>query len=208
MGVGVFEDNFGGTGGTFIVSPPLVSEDDYRAALAAANLEWDMGFEAFAEAEASNSFDFLCEVLLDAAKSVGGRGARGRESAGFCRDFLAVARGRDWEVGVRSWQHDFIVGFGPSQEVHTYLADPEWYEREIRDGWALSRSRFCDSRRARIAAVGEYARLACQLAGLECRFRASGYTSGKYSVPVAIRRETGELRRKIRRWQCAGTVRV
>jgi hypothetical protein len=166
MGVGVYSNDFQGTGGTFIVSGPLNDDQD----------------------ENQLFYEDMLQVLYNAGRDLGiVRDLEGEEPkyrASFDTDFVGVMEAPKHGVGVRSWEHDFIVGVGARErgEWQDMLANRDSYATQIIEMTGRSPEAFeklCSELSDNLLT---YMRLSLQEAGLECRFRTSGYTTQEYPL--------------------------
>jgi len=166
MGVGVYTNDFNGTGGTFLISDPRQDGDD----------------------EGMFVYDDILDVLHNASASLGitsyDTSANYRQGASFDKEFQGVAEGPVHGIGVRGWEDDYVIGVGAKQygEWNDMLANRDSYAIQIIERTGRSPEAFgklCDELSENILT---YMRLSLQEEGYECRFRTSGYTTGKYEL--------------------------
>jgi len=213
MGVGVYESDFNGTGGTFLIDGPLGDKDDYdryvRDRIADekgcrpedVRLEedghdgpvddpGDHGVASYEDWSQEQYDDFnleLVEAVERAGRELGfgvnqRRGFRA-ERAGFDSEFVGVASCGAVEVGWRSWQHDFVVGVGPVRQWREWMASPDSYAEDVVEATGRSPAKVAAAYADLAAKVQEYVRLRLMADGFECRYRTSGYTTGRYEHP-------------------------
>lgn len=202
MGVGVYRNDFQGAGASINVSGPLTEDGDYAAYVADTKAEGD---EPMSRMEWDRSeYDLVNEFLLDAvggvARELGFHGERtGRfegASARWDREISLIASDDVFELGWRSWQHDFVVAIGPGRAFEDGMGrdgvDAEWaFDERGRGKSALEADYF-----SALSALEELLRLTLERDGLETTVPTSGYTSARWAArggdPAARRAELVE----------------
>lgn len=208
MGVGVYSENWRGTGGTFLVSGTLVGKAEYDDYVEQAEDPGDvMSFEEWIENESQGEYEQLIEAInrLHIAFKVGplrpgyalssDAMKEASDSYGSWRVFAEVD---PYAIGVRSWQHDYVVGVAPQsvdQGVEVFADDGGATESECLDAYGAVLVQVREQSAALREALLELTRLAVQDAGFDCRFRTSGYTTGRYEPmdPEARKTRMAEL---------------
>lgn len=169
MGYGVYRSNFNGTGATINVSGALFPEDD-----------------AF-------FFDHLGDILRSAADDLGmAVDDDARERAGFDPEFRSVARNDALGIGVRCWQHDYVVGIG--SDLQWAGGNAEAYREEILRSYHLPVKAVVDAYMTMSLAAADYVRLRLQQIGFNCRYPTTSYTSATYSMPDDVDAALAEAR--------------
>lgn len=193
MGVGVYSENWRGTGGTFLVPGTLALREDYEAYVEASEDPDDvLSYEAWSQSEADDEVDRLTFALANIPAAVADLKqppVRDVESSALqtASDhygvWRALAEVGPYVIGLRSWQHDYVVGIAPRSQddgVEAFADDGSLDEMQVIDAYGavigIVREKAAELRDALL----EYARLILQDEGFECRFRTSGYTTGRY----------------------------
>lgn len=181
MGYGVYTSDFHGSGKTFNVAGPLGTDEDYAAY--AKEAEDPLDRETWSQDEYDDFVDDMHNVMASAAEELGMSASHGHgrdfKRADFDSEFVGVASNDVVEIGWRSWQHDFVVGIGPTSYWKDWMTGDE-------DDFVLTKARAfegaSDEYANLVAAVEEYVRLSMMEAGIECRFRTGSYTSSAYEL--------------------------
>ncbi|MGY3591973.1 hypothetical protein ACVIGB_000004 [Bradyrhizobium sp. USDA 4341] len=204
MGVGVYQSDFNGTGHTFLVSGPLPTEAEYDEHVKEVGPEDEevagADFPTWAQDQYDQANEELVVAVEQACRELGfgiepRKGFRASRAA-FDSEFVAIAHGGVVSVGWRSWETDFVVAVGPSRSAEERLGyeidhalrelgrDPESYRQDYD---------------AHSSAIEEFIRLSLMSnAGLECRFKTSGYTSALYVMPEGVANRLAVLKEQIR----------
>lgn len=207
MGVGVYESDFQGLGHTFLVSGPLLVEEDHAKWLKESGADDDFApsFEVWSQDQYDQANEELVASVEQACGELGFsiekrdrfRAAR----AGFDSDFVAIADDGVVAVGWRSWENDFVVGIGPTGSADERLGyDAEFALRELGRDPETFRTEY----EAQASAVEEFVRLWLVKVGLECRYKTSGYTSAAYALPEDADARLAALKNEI----VAGTAKL
>lgn len=197
MGYGVYDSDFDGTGGTFLVSGPIPTEEGYAAYVADCRSDGDepLPEDAWREQECEDFESDLDDALRGAVSDIGltlAKRTRGSyPRAGFDEDFTLRAEGDQVAVGLRQWQHDYVIGVAASARMAEALADPEGEAATFLETGRLPEAYKAIYDGARDA-VQDYVRLRMMQDGFECRFRTSGYTSGTYEKPEDMKAAMAE----------------
>lgn len=188
MGVGVFSDDFDGTGDTFIVRMPYTSEEEFRSLQESGEVDAETDFETFSKAE----YDDENLMLIEAIERVGGDLGldvckRKNEwhfhpeyatSKNLDDDFVTVISDDFLAAGWRSWETDLIVGIGAPKSEYGRITEKD-YEESVKEFGAPPEKVAKIYNEMKDAAfkftlnrlLGE---------GFECAFKTSGYTSSNY----------------------------
>lgn len=200
MGVGVYDSNFHGTGGTFIVRGPLAEQEHYDA-YAAEQGDHALSFEDWAKDEYDEFNRDLVEAVEDAGRELGfgvfTRDNFRADRAAFDSDFVGVLDGGMVEVGWRSWQHDFVVGVGGARNWGDWMADPMAYAEQIIEETGRPPTQVKATYEAYAGMVQEFVRLKVMQAGMECSYKTSGYTSSNYQMPDDVEEKLEMLKRGV-----------
>lgn len=197
MGVGVYESTFHDRGGTFLVDGPLGTDEDYESYRL--DCESDgvdaLSREGWAQQDYDDENGFLLDSATTAAKKAGLSAAARKQFssayAPFDREFSLLAEDDFVAVGWRSWQHDFVIGVGPTTRAEQML-DFDAAESAVELGRSIDG--FKADYDALAAAVLEYVRLEAMRNGLGCRYRTSGYTTAAYPAVENPLARLAELR--------------
>ncbi|KAF1703000.1 hypothetical protein [Pseudoxanthomonas kaohsiungensis] len=194
MGYGVYSDTFNGTGGTFLVSGTLCTDEDYQAYVAdfdTSDGDTPMNYETWCHVEAQDEYSNLLEAIRQAGEDLGlevnredFRDAR----AGFDSEFRSLIEAGPVQLGLRGWQHDYVVGAGAVKDSRGYdspndmVAEPDSYvQDQLKEGRVASE--YAERAKRLSEDLQAYVRLELQENGFECRYRTSGYTSDRYTPP-------------------------
>lgn len=192
MGVGVFSSTFEGRGSTVLVSGTLCTREDYDAYRE--NFQGEDGdesepmpYEHWARQECDDDLANLAGALQSLAESLGGTKAflgRRAERADFDHDFARLGSDSHWEIGVRGWEHDHVVGVAVGGVLGAAMANPEG-EAGIQAVLEFRATPAELSQRGDTLqdALAECVRFELMANGFDCRFKTSGYTSSAYTVP-------------------------
>jgi len=224
MGVGVYDSDFNGTGGTFLVDGIYASEEDYAdyrrerlkelrkengttGALELMGLDDeddDLSIPDY-ETWSQEQYDDYNEMLLDAVARIGKelgfsvsrRGRHTSDDAYFDDEFLSLASGGTVEIGWRSWETDFVIGVGGSGPFSKLMEDVDGNTEEIVNETGMAPQRAADLYADLVSAVEEYVRIRLMQDNFKCRFKTSGYTSGGYELPENAAARVAELKASI-----------
>lgn len=214
MGVGVYGNNYNGTGVSFLVDGVLSTEDDYRAYCQDVGDDDAVSFETWAQ----DAGDDQSTAIMDAIESVRVRVGLDHPGNGRARfepdtDMSLLANGR-FEIGLRSWEHDFVIGivpdaalrenlegaedFNDEQAKRTYGNDGyrhrlfQWHlaAEDLVETFGLPANEVVDLVCTTVDNLKQLLILELQGNGQKCRFRTSGYTTGAYDVTADDVRET------------------
>lgn len=179
MGVGVYTSDFHGTGGCILVDGPLPTEADHASYVEEVKKDGEddaLDYDAWAQQEVDDSYEFLKETLATAAAKLGFRAAGRQDRAEFDREFVAIADGGPLAIGLRSWQHDYVVGVGAIDRRMPEADGLDFvYEKgRTEEAW---RAIYDKAAQDLIA----YLRISLQQDGHDVRVRTSGYTTAQAS---------------------------
>lgn len=206
MGVGVYQSDFQGLGHTFLVTGPLLVEEDHEQYLKESGADPDTAsFETWSQDQYDQANEELVSSVEQACRELGflveNRDGFRAARADFDSDFVAIADDGVVAVGWRSWESDFVIGVGPTRRADERLGyDAEYAVRELGRNPEAFRGEY----EAQASAVEEAIRLALLKIGLECRYKTSGYTSATYTLPDGADDRIAALKNEIR----AGTARL
>lgn len=174
MGVGVYTSDFDGTGGCILVDGPLPSEADHAAYVKEMENDGDeaLDFDAWAQDEVDGSYDYLKESLVSAARKLGFDLAGRDDRAEFDREFVAIADGGPLEIGLRSWEHDYVVGVAavPRRMPEMDGLDFVYEKGRTEEAWRAIYDKASEDLRT-------YLRISLQQDGHDVKVRTSGYTT-------------------------------
>lgn len=222
MGRGVYSSDFQGTGGTFLVSGTLCTQEDYEAYLADARQtpeaivasveetgdpdDSPMSYDTWAQQEVDDQYENLASTIQDVASAFPGAisattGGLRENRAGFDREFVMLLDAGPVQVGLRGWEHDYVVGAGAdhSREYDSpqdMIANPDAYAKDQLDNGYIS-SDYANRATALSEDLLAYVRLELQDNGFECRFPTSGWTTSVYSKSEHPSTDKAELARRI-----------
>lgn len=209
MGVGVYHNDFNGSGSTFLVSGTLATQEEYEAYVEDLRSndpdEEPMSYEAWCTQEAENEWENLNSILLEVGRELGMDLCTDREDATFGDDFLLRFSEGPVEAGIRSWQHDHVIGAGAAAPKYAditaqdIVGNPEAYAADTLrvDTYGMIASAFAERACAFSEDVLTYIRLRLMQSGFDCRFRTSGYTSKAYTRPDDFEAELQPLRERV-----------
>lgn len=197
MGVGVYSSDFNGSGGTFLVSGPLASQEDYEEFRAnqlesGEDSDFVMDYSDWSQDQYNDFNQELIVTLERAGQALGlsveprKPGSYGLVSAEFDREFTRIMECPFLEVGWRSWEHDFVIGVGGSGNWPDWMGSPDAYADEIIQETGRPAGTAAELYGKLAKNVQEYMKLSLLESGMECRYRTSGYTTGSYAVPDDI----------------------
>lgn len=222
MGVGVYENNFNGVGGTFIIDQEYFSEDNYEEYVE--KLADSLGVIAWEDDE-GESYSFVLKDGSESASIYGDRikafaagilavdgthipiyeiwaqdGAEDEfreikeiltlRGAGFScslnlredrfdldREFISICFDDYFEIGIRSWETDYIVAVAPRLSLDETLQS----DIDIVSTYKRSPSKFKEEIEKMGEILLELARASLLENGHEAWFKTSGYTSSRYT---------------------------
>lgn len=190
MGVGVFSDDFDGTGGTFIVNMPYTSEEEFRSLQESGEVDAETDFETFSKAE----YDDENLMLIEAIERVGGDLGldvckRKNEwhfhpeyatSKNLDDDFFTVINDSLVAIGWRSWETDLIVGIGAPKSEYGRITEKD-YEDSVKE-FGVPPEKVAKIYNEMKDALFKFTLNRLLSEGFECSFRTSGYTSSRYKM--------------------------
>lgn len=211
MGRGVYSSTFQDTGGTFLVSGTLCTQEDYEAYVADHKASADpddepMSYDTWAQQEVDDQYENLASTIQDVANAFPGAvtatagDLRGKR-AGFDREFTMLLDAGPIQVGFMGWEHDIVVGAGAdhSREYDSpqdKIANPDAYAKDQLEAGYVA-SDYAERAKALSDDLLTYTRLELQDNGFECRFRTSGWTTSAYSKADNPSAEKAELAGRI-----------
>lgn len=222
MGRGVYSSDFQGTGGTFLVSGTLCTQEDYEAYLNDARQtveaivsalegtgdpdDLPMDYDNWSQQEVDDQYENLTSTIQAVADAFPGAmtaatGSLRENRAGFDRDFIMLLNAGPVQVGLRGWEHDYVVGAGAdhSREYDSpqdMVANPTVYAKEQLDNGYVA-SDYAERATALAEDLLTYVRIELQDNGFECRFATSGWTTSAYSKADNPSSEKAELADRI-----------
>lgn len=186
MGVGVYESNFSGTGGTFLVDGPLLTDEDYEAYCDAEHEDGmePCSFESWAQMEYDDFSSNLIGSLKAYAREIG-LTLVDREDREWNADheFVSLAVSDHVAVGCREWENDVVIGVWGRGPVGMVMGEPEAHAETIIEGTGMSPAKAERLYFDLSYGVQEYIRLRLMQDGFQCRYKTSGYTSEAYTLP-------------------------
>lgn len=209
MGVGVYHNTFNGSGGTFMLSGTLVRREDYDAYIEDLHRndpeEEPLSYEAWCIQEGEDERENIDSVLRDVGSELGMDTRAARDRATFDTDFLLRFSSDPIEAGIRSWQHDYVVGVGAAAPKYSdaapqnIVATPNAYAAYMlcADNYGVIASDYADRACAFSDDVMTYTRFRLMQSGFECRFRTSPYTTRAFAPPDDYEAELRVLRERI-----------
>lgn len=192
MGVGTYRQDYQGTGRSINVDGPLPSDEDYAAYCKDMASQGDepMDREEWGRDVYDQANEDMLHVVDAVARDVGLHSMRkGRYDGGkvdFDRELTGIATGSVFEIGWRSWQHDYVIGIGPVSDFEEFVSNPD--ENAI---WSITeRGRPADALKEEYDGVLEefetLVRLSLMQGGLDTSVPTSGYTSRPDTAPADI----------------------
>lgn len=222
MGRGVYSSDFQGTGGTFLVSGTLCTQEDYEAYLQDARQSSEaivssleetgdpndqpMSYDNWSQQEVDDQYENLTSTIQAVADAFPGAitattGSLRENRAGFDREFIMLLNAGPVQVGLRGWEHDYVVGAGAdhSREYDSpqdMVANPAVYAKDQLDNGYVA-SDYAERATALAEDLLTYVRIELQDNGFECRFPTSGWTTSSYSKADHPSAEKVELAKRI-----------
>lgn len=192
MGIGVFADNFNGTGQSFLVAgqPYLMARYRTECELAG-RLQPDDEAGAcasWADESGISVHEDLTDIIGATLGSLGFPAEAGQdgERATFDSAFTLIGRSHPIEVGLRNWDHenDFVIGVAAEKGrygdgPHRMIAQPEIHLSELLGSGRIP-SIYAPQALSFTEDVAVCIRHALQQAGFECRYPSSTWTTAPY----------------------------
>lgn len=200
MGVGVYSNDFGGFGTTFLISPfDHITEENYNK-LANAGHEWlENSFEDWADLESEAVKENVNSVISQVVRNFDGDFLNPRQRT-WDDDMLVVANIGDIQIYTREWQHDGVVGIAPNKYVRDILDDANagYPEKKLEciDKFGASPDKVTDSLALQVEAVKRDLIAYFQEAGIMPSYKTSGYTTSSYSPMEPAHPESEEEAKK------------
>jgi len=176
MGVGVYSSDFDNTGGSFLVSGTLCTTEDYEA-FRAAEPDSNLDYNSWSENEVEFETQRLRELIQQAGSELGFGIVRSREFGGEDSAFRVLAERGGFSVGVRGWEHDYVVGVW--QPDTDYGCNREAAKEEIAGGYLDNPDTVLTVRDELSKNLQEYVRLIVQ-EEFECCYKVGAYQSARY----------------------------
>lgn len=207
MGVGVYSNDFDGTGGTFIVNAPNLTDADYVEYVTdcqSSGIE-PVNHDDWMQDAYDDENSFLIETIEAVGRSLGltvleRNGYLPRyPSKNFDDNFISVIDDTVITAGWRSWESDLIVGVAVDKSLRAPFAEPNAHEIELFDQFGRYPDAITRCATELSSAVQRYLLLSCLQNGLDCSFRTSAWTTSPYSIaPDEIAVELASLPSKIK----------
>jgi hypothetical protein len=189
MGVGTYRSDYGGAGASINVPGPLTEDDDYASYVAdtvkagdepVSREDWDRWAYDSANDEMMEAVTGVARQLMFDVVRIGQFNG---PSADWDRDVTLIARDDVFEIGWRSWEHDFVVAIGPGRAFAEGIsrdgADAEWALGERGRAPSALGTEYA----AALSDFEELLRLTLKDTGFETTYPTSGYTSAAWSHP-------------------------
>lgn len=196
MGVGVFHSTFQDRGGTFLISGPLGTDEDYESYRKECIADGDepMDRDDWAQQEYDDENEFLLDSVMTAGVGLDFQASPRKgfrsENAPFDREFSQIVEDDFVSISWRSWQHDFVIGVGPTNRAAEILdMDDSDASEDIKNALAAFKTDY----EALVDASLEAMRIDAMQNGFECRYRTSGYTTSAYSPVENVKERYTEL---------------
>lgn len=195
MGIGVYENDFYGTGETFIVSPDHYNTQDeyesYVSSFAGDDEDEPLDFDEWARQNDDDYFENMKYAIQGALGRIGtgfhASNPRDRESFGADREFELLFRGWELDVGVRGWESDYIVAIAPTREhVRSLISDGEQYDGECESEFETTLDELRSEYASAVSSLTQVIIQSLVGEGLDCRYRTSGYSTAGYTTDVSF----------------------
>ena len=192
MGIGVYRDDFHGSGKTINVDNKLTDDAEYDAYVKEQEEsgdhvldreEWDQDQYNECNEAVLNVAEQVCE---DLGMSSDRKGQFDGSRLSFDREFTGIASGDVFAVGWRSWGDDFVLAVGPGRNFEDRIQSTEAYAAEIVREHGMPPA---DLKAAYVKTLGEFEelmRLNLLKAGLQTAKPTSGYTQSRDEKPDDI----------------------
>ena len=192
MGVGVYRDDFNGTGRSVNVDAPLTEDKDYKAYVKEEKKagetprsrdEWDQD-------QYNQANETMIDVVESTCQEVGlysvRNGTYGGRRPDFSDEFTGIADGDAFSVGWRSWEIDFVVAIGPSSGLAEVAEAIPGMEAETVIGHGMAPKVFKAAYDKTLGEFEQLIRYALLRAGLETARPTSSYTQSRDEAPKDI----------------------
>lgn len=196
MGVGVYYSTFQDRGGIFLIRGPLGKDEDYEVYRkeCAADGDDPMDRDDWAQQEYDDENEFLLDSVTTAGVGIEFLASPRRqfrsENADYDREFSKIVEDNFVAISWRPWQHDFVIGVGPTNRAAEILdMDDSDASEDIKNALAAFKTDY----EALVEASLEAIRIDAMQNGFECRYRTSGYTTSAYSPVENVKERYTEL---------------
>lgn len=102
------------------------------------------------------------------------------DRANFDGDFVQIAEDDYVEIGWRSWETDFVIGVAPSRQAKEWVEDGAYHTDDIVNETGLTPDEYAEKVANLVSQTASYLRVALSDAGLDLKYKTSGYTTSSY----------------------------